>query len=482
MSKNETVNLADVLKIAVDLGRRSFYAYCRLRMPFLYTPKHEYLKDLCEQLQSFVEDRLLDDSGKPYQKMIINMPPRTGKTVTVILLCQWLLGKYPDKTSIITASYNETLSARAAKGVRDSIMERKAEAEKLVFTDFFPGVKIKDGDAAMQLWSLEGRHFSYLATSPGGTLTGVGAKLLLLDDLIKNYSEACNERILDEHWDWYTNTVLSRLESGAKRIMIMTRWATGDLCGRVIAKEPGEWYVVKKKAHDEKLGMLADDILSLEEYEARKKVNDRHLIMANYQQEPFDSDDKLYGIFKTYTAGLLPKTGRIEAVVDTADEGSDYLAAIVYLVENNTAYVLDVVYTQAPMEKTEGMVALSLASNKVRTAWVESNSGGRGFARNVERILRESAGYTGCFVKWYHQGENKVARIVSNSTSVTNTVVFPEDWKARWPEFFYAVTGAGRQEKWVHDDAMDALTMVVEKSLTSGIHVADRSVRDKLGL
>jgi hypothetical protein len=65
---------------------------------------------------------------------------------------------------------------------------------------------------------------------------------------------------------------------------------------------------------------------------------------------------------------------------------------------------------------------------------------------------------------------------------VTNSVVFPEDWKARWPEFFYAVTGAGRQEKWVHDDAMDALTMVVEKSLTSGIHVADKSVRAKLGI
>ena len=131
-------------------------------------------------------------------------------------------------------SYNETLSTMFSKNVRNTISEVKADKYKAVFSDVFPNVRIKLGDGAMNLWSLEGGYNNYLATSPTGTATGFGCTLMIIDDLIKNADEANNENTKQKHWEWFTNTMLSRREEGAKVIIIMTRWASDDLAGKYL--------------------------------------------------------------------------------------------------------------------------------------------------------------------------------------------------------------------------------------------------------
>jgi len=445
--------IPDLFGAMVDLGRNDFYYYCRFRMPRIYTDDKPHLKRLCYALQEFWEsDR---------KRLIINMPPRHGKTLSVELLVEWVLGGSPDVATMV-ACYNESLSSRFSKAVRSGISERQASLTKPVFSDYFPGVKIKDGDAAMQLWALDGHHFSFLATSPGGTATGLGAQLLVIDDLIKNAEEANNPRILDEHWSWYCDTVLSRIESGGKQIVIQTRWATKDLSGRLLDLEPEKWDLILMPAQADDGTMLCDDILDRAEYEDRKLKTDPVIIAGNYQQSPYDSVDKLYGEFKTYTE--LPVGGMVEAYVDTADEGSDFLACAVYRLHKNTAYIMDIVYTQEPMEITENAVAKSLTTNRCQTAWIESNNGGRGFSRNVERIMREVLAYTGCRVSWFHQSDNKTARILSNSTNVVNMVVMPSGWEAKWPRFAQDIRAMARGARWKHDDAADMLTGIIEKS------------------
>ncbi len=102
----------------------------------------------------------------------------------------------------------------------------------------------------MNLWSLENGRNNYLATSPTGTATGFGCSLLIIDDLIKNAEEAYNENKLSSHWDWFTKTMLSRLEGKRKQIIIMTRWSSGDLAGRALEyyKEEGK----KSKTYNKK--------------------------------------------------------------------------------------------------------------------------------------------------------------------------------------------------------------------------------------
>lgn len=459
----------DQLKGAmIDMARRRFYYYCRFRLPRVYTKKRKHLEILCDTLQAFIEsDR---------ERLILNMPPRHGKTLTVELLTEWYLGKNPE-LGVMTACYNELLSTRFSKAVRGGIQERSVSGGRPVFSDYFPGVEIKEGDGAMQLWALKGSHFSFLATSPGGTMTGIGAQLLIIDDLIKNADEAYNQRVLEDHWEWYSNTVLSRLEIGAKQIVIQTRWTTGDLSGRLLGLEADKWQLIKMPAQNEDGTMLCDDILTAAEFEDRKTKTDPVIIAGNYQQEPYDSHDVLYPEFKTYVHDQLPPQGTIEAYFDTADEGKDFLAGAVYKVHNGSVYILDLIYTQEAMEHTEGQVALMLSQNKCRQAWIESNNGGRGFARNVERIMREITGYNGCLVKWFHQSENKQARILSNATNVSNSIYFPVGWQNRWPEFRRDIASLSRMSKWTHDDAPDMLTGIIEKSLSSNASVPTSNIR-----
>jgi predicted phage terminase large subunit-like protein len=463
----------DLAEIMIDLARRDFYYYCRFRIPKVYTENRPHLKVLARQLQAFWE-------SQDKYNLILNMPPRHGKTLTVELLVEWVLGKNPT-IGVMAACYNELLSTRFSKAVRSGIQEKSVKIEKPTFSGYFPGVKIKEGDGAMQMWALEGSHFSFLATSPGGTATGIGAQLLVIDDLIKNADEAYNERVLESHVDWYDNTMLSRLESGAKQIIIQTRWSERDLSGVLLARDPDLWEHIIMPAQGPDGTMLCDDILDAGTFEKKKQTLDPVILAGNYQQEPYDNVDKLYGELKTYTKGMVPK-GRREAYIDTADEGKDFLAGACYTVANNTAYITDLIYTQDAMETTEGQTALMLSEQKTQLAHIESNNGGRGFARNVERILREISGYTGCQVKWFHQGQNKQARILSTATNVVNSVIMPEDWKTRWPLFYSHVTKAGRRSKMVHDDFADMLAGIVEKSLTKNqITGASKEVRAALG-
>ena len=465
------INKSLIKKYAkIELARREFFCFCNLMAPDFYKPDRKYLKVLCEELQDFYYSN--DDV------LVINMPPRLGKSRTAGLFTQWVFGKN-QKEKVMTGSYNETLSTVFSKNVRDSISEVKADKEKIVYSDIFPGVRIKKGDAAMNLWSLEGGYNNYLATSPTGTATGFGCTLMIIDDLIKNAEEAYNENVLEKHWNWFTNTMLSRLEEGGKIIIIMTRWATGDLAGRALEhfrEEKKKVRHVSMKAVQDDGTMLCHEILSRESYDMKVRAMGEDIASANYQQEPLDLKGRLYNSFKTYTDIPRDQHGnllftRISAYVDTADQGDDYLCAIVYGEYNMEAYVLDVLYTKEPMEITEPATAKILYDNNVNVATIESNNGGRGFARAVERILREKYRTNRTKIKWFHQSKNKKARILSNATWVMEHVYFPVNWRDRWPEYYRAMTTYQREGKNQHDDAPDATTGIAENIGKVGISI-----------
>lgn len=446
----------------IELARRSFFDYCRLKAPDFYKPEREYLVELCNDFQEFLE---CDD-----RVMIINLPPRHGKSRTACCFAEWYLGQDPNR-KIMIGSYNETLSTMFSKNVRNTISEIKADLYKPVFSDIFPGVKIKLGDGAMNLWSLEGGYNNYLATSPSGTATGFGCSLMIIDDLIKNAEEANNELTKEKHWEWFTNTMLSRREEGAKIIIIMTRWATDDLAGRYLdfCKANNITYRhINMKAYNEETGsMLCPDILSFESYQATIKAMGADIAAANYQQEPINIKGKLYTSFKTY-AELPPHFEGIYSYTDTADEGSDSLCSIIWGIYQREAYVLDVYFTREPMEITEAETARRHKEHHVNNARIESNNGGKGFARSVRRISEEELNNWGTVWTWFHQNGNKKARILSYSTWIMQHIYFPVNWRDKFPEYFEAMNTYQRDGKNMHDDAPDATTGIAETMLILG--------------
>ena len=432
----------------LELARRNFWNYCKIKAPDFYQEDRVYLKDMCNKLQEFVT------SDKKI--LVINMPPRHGKSRTATLFVQWLLGK-DNKTKIMTGSYNETLSSTFAKQVRDSIQEEDGIYEKI-----FPNTKIKYGEASASKWALAGNEeANYLSTSPTGTATGFGCNIMIIDDIIKNVEEAYNENVLQKHIDWFNNTMLSRTEKGFKLIIIMTRWASNDLAGYILSNYENVEHI-NYKAVQEDGSMLCDSVLNKEDYDFKTKNMNKDIVYANYNQEPIDIKGKLYSNFLTYKYDSIPQFKYIMNYTDTADMGEDYLCSIDYGVDfNNQIYVIDVLFTQEPMEVTEPAQAKMMTKDNVGFSKIESNNGGRGYARNVQQeLIKLNNRHT--VVNWFHNSENKIARILSNSTGVMQNIFFPEDWATRFPEYYKAMNSYQREGKNKHDDAPDCTTGVYE--------------------
>jgi predicted phage terminase large subunit-like protein len=451
-------------QLKIELSRREFWQYCKLTSPDFYSNDRVFLHDLADKLQWFVEEA-------EQQIMVVNMPPRHGKSRTATKFVQWLFGKYGIDKKVMTGSYNETLSGTFAKAVRDVIAEKPTEGI-LTYGDIFPGTKIKYGEAAAQKWSLEGsQQANYLATSPTGTATGFGCNIMIIDDLIKNSEEAYNESVLQKQIDWFNNTMLSRTENDFKIIIIMTRWSTKDLAGYVLANYDDVVHINYKAVQDDG-AMLCEAILSYKDYKIKTKNMNKDIVLANYQQEPIDVKGRLYSHIKTYTD--IPRDSKgnnlfkyILNYTDTADTGGDYLCSICYGMYESTYYILDVLYTKESMEVTEPATAQMLTNNNVGNALIESNNGGRGFSRNVIRELK-SLGNTHTKIQWFFQSKNKTSRILSNSTGVMQNVLFPVNWEDRWPEFAEAIRKYQKEGKNAHDDAPDALTGVYENDKPKG--------------
>lgn len=450
-------------ELRLRLSRESFWEYCKTRAPEFYKDHRHHLKTIADTLQSLYEGRLLNDDGVPYENLIMNIPPRHGKSRTLILFCEWVLGK-EQSNRIITASYNDDLATDFSRYTRDGISEEKLYPHEIVFSDVFPGVRVKQGNASYKQWALEGQFFNYKGAGLGGSITGKGGNILIVDDPIKNAEEAFNENELDRQWQWFTGTFLSRQEETERSIKIvnMTRWSKKDLCGRILdSKRAHKWYVLKLSAIDEEGNMLCPDLLSKKNFEDLQDLMDEMILDANYKQTPLDLKGRLYSSFKTYEA-LPPSFKRTISYTDTADTGSDYLCCVAAREYNGELFVTDVLYTKDGMEITEPQQAEMLVKNEVNLAFIESNNGGRGFARTVERLIWEKFNTRKVSVKWFHQGKNKQSRILSNASFVMEHVYFPENWKDRWPDFYKAMSSYQKEGKNKNDDAPDTVTGLAE--------------------
>ena len=454
-------------ELKIRKARESFWEFCKLTAPDFYKEDRPHLKLICDTLQMLYEGKLLSPNGEPYKRLMINMPPRHGKSRSLIMFCMWTLGKN-NSNRFITCSYGDDLALDFSRYTRDGIMKEKTFPHEVIYQDIFPGTRVARGNSSNHQWALEGQHFTYKGAGIGSGITGKGCNISIVDDPVKNEQEAFNETALDKIWKWYTGTFLSRNEEGSIQIINMTRWAKRDICGRILdGPEADLWYVLKLEAVKSDGTMLCESLLSKRTYESLKINMDPVIFRANYHQEPVDKEGALYKNLKTYDKLPTDAQGNLlfDEIInytDTADEGDDYLCSICAGILNGEGYILDVYFTKDGMEVTEGKTAEMLIENEVNLAKIESNSGGKSFARNVEREIWERYCTKKVVISWFHQSKNKIARIISNSSFVMKHIYFPSNWNIRWPEFHDDIIGFKREGGNLHDDAEDTLTGIAE--------------------
>jgi len=232
-------------------------------------------KTICDRLEAV-------DRGD-IRRLLIEAPPRHGKSeLASRRFPAWYIGRHPDQ-QVICVSYNDDLAKDIGRDVRNIIRERE-------FQNIFPGITLAEDSAAAGRWHTK-QGGSYLAAGVGGTMTGYGAHLGVIDDPIKNQEEADSERIRDNIWRWYTSTFRTRLMPGGAIVLMMTRWHEDDLAARVQQSE--EWVVLKLPAIDEE-GTEREKALWPEWYPLEDLHQTRDVLMrgsprqwwALYQQEP----------------------------------------------------------------------------------------------------------------------------------------------------------------------------------------------------
>ncbi len=454
-----------LLDIKLEKARRNFWNFCHLLEPDFYKSTRTHLKTLCDTLNDFHYNKLLKDSGEPYSKLMIRMPPQFGKTRTLVNFTKWSLGRNHSER-IVTGSYGDEPAGDMARYTRDGIQEIKNLPEQIVFSDIFPDCKIKQGNASYYKWALEGQHFSYLGVGVEGAVTGKGATLRLYDDLVKSAQIAMNKTALHKIWVWLSGTFSSRnaAEGGnVKEIFCATLWSKDDPQGILERDERDEWYILEMQIYDEETDtMLCEDFMNKENYlklKARmlKDPVTSVIFWANYHSKKKKLEGMLYGNFKVYTE--LPKSNIIYNYTDVADKGKDYLCSITYIKVKDLAYIIDVYYTRDRNELTEPELAKRLSDLGVNHCKIESNAGGRAFRRNVERLTRSLKNFKTKF-RDYHQSANKESKILNNSSTVMNIIVMPYDWNVRWTIFYDDTTNYTTIGTNENDDSPDVLSEI----------------------
>ena len=211
------------------------------------------------------------------------MAPRHGKSeFRSKYFPAWYLWMFPHHR-VILASYGADFAAEWGMKVRD-ILEQNAD--KL-------GIRVRADRRAADSWEIEGYGGGMQTCGVGGSLSGKGADLLLLDDTIKDAEEALSPTFRQKQWDWYISTADTRLEPGGIKCATMTRWHDDDLAGRIMQVEGDQWDVLSLPAlaeEDDPLGREPGDALWPERYDRAylERVRDRDPFWfeAMYQCRP----------------------------------------------------------------------------------------------------------------------------------------------------------------------------------------------------
>lgn len=200
---------------------------CRRKLlPFIQRFRPKYVagwvhEDICRRIERFVKQ--VEQGLSP--RLLLMMPPRSGKSeISSRHTPAWILGQHPD-WEIIAGSHTSSLSLSFSRYLRD-VMRDPA------YSAVFPDARLDPSSQSVENWNLT-KGGGYLAAGVGTGITGRGAHVLLLDDLVKDIEAADSITIRDNTWEWYLSTAYTRLAPGGGVLGLMTWWHDDDWAGRI---------------------------------------------------------------------------------------------------------------------------------------------------------------------------------------------------------------------------------------------------------
>lgn len=460
----------EYIKIQKEINKRKSRANV---LDFTLYTKDDYQVNWHHELYA----QKLDDfvHGK-IKNLMVAMPPQHGKSeLSTRRVPALMLGRNPE-LKIGLAGYNSGVASRFNKDIQ-RIMDSKEYG--VLFPQVGLGRTKLNQDSTSWIrnsseFEIVGHAGSLVSVGVGGSLTSRRLDVGIIDDVYKDAQSAWSKTVRDNVLDWYDAVFKTRLHNDSQQLFVMTRWHEEDLAGEILKRYGDEWELVCFPAIKED-DNNPDDPREIGEalWESRhsrvtlEKIRATNPVVFDslYQQNPTPKEGLVFvkdelKRFRLSQIDLKPDT-KI-AVCDTADEGTDSLCFLVGFIYGKDIYIVDVIFTQDPIEVTQPLVASMIDRYNIPRSVFESNNGGKGYAQKV-RELKRSAGS----IKWDRTSQNKHTKILMNSGIVKDNVYFlvDEEQSPEYKKYFYELCHYPRTGKAEHDDAPDGTTMLVENVL-----------------
>ena len=296
-------------------ARDSLLAYTEYTLPSFESAKHH--AQIAEALESV-------ERGECKRLMIYAPPRHTKSELSSRRFPSWYLGRNPSK-QIIATTYGHDFASDFGRDVRNII---NSDEYQRVFD-----TRLRSDSQSANRWHTD-KDGVYISTGVGGSITGRGAHIALIDDPFKNRDDADSEVHREKVWKWYTSTLYTRLMPGGAIILIMTRWHEDDLAGRLLeAQKHGgdQWTVVNLQAiaseGTDNEQALWPEWYNIDYLKQVKSVVGARDWSALYQQNPTADEGTFFKRewFKRYNLGEQPTTNKYQSTdFAVTDDGGDY--------------------------------------------------------------------------------------------------------------------------------------------------------------
>ena len=396
------------------------------------------------------------------KRVIINMAPRHTKSeFSSYLLPSWMIGKNP-KLKIIQATHTTELAVRFGRKAKNLIDSQ--EYQKIFQT------KLREDSKAAGRWETnEGGE--YFAAGVGGSITGRGADLLIIDDP-HSEQDALNTNALERTWEWYTSGPRQRLQPGGVIVVVMTRWNTKDLTGRLINAQKetkaDQWEVIEFPAILPNDKPLWPEYWKLEELEGVKASLAIGKWNAQYQQNPtaeegsiikrewwqlWDKDlPPLYHVIQSYDTAFLKK--------ETADYSAITTWGVFYPTEDSgpNLILLDVVKDRFEFPELRRVALEQYNYWKPESVIVEGKASGMPLTFELRKQGIPVINYTPSRGNDKHARVNAVAPLFESGQIWATDDKFSEEVIEECAAFPYGD----------HDDLVDSMTQAVMRFRQGG--------------
>jgi predicted phage terminase large subunit-like protein len=403
------------------------------------------------------------------KRLIINMPPRHTKSeFASYLLPAWFLGKFPGK-KVIQSSNTGELAVGFGRKVRNLV-------DSEVYKEIFPELSLQSDSKAAGRWNTS-KGGDYFAIGVGGTVTGKGADLLIIDDPHSEQEAAMaatNPDIYDKVFEWYTSGPRQRLQPGGAIVIVMTRWAQRDLTGQVLksaAQRGGEeWEVIEFPAILPSETPLWPEFWSMAELEALREELPNAKWQAQYQQNPVGNESAIVkrDWWQWWEHDEPPQCEYVLQTWDTAFEKSqraDYSAGTTWgIFTNDEDHSLPNIILLNTYKKRVEWVDLKKDVLREYNDWepdgllIEKKATGAPLIYELRAMGIPVMEYTPS------KGQDKIARL----NSVSDIIASGKVWvpRTRWAEELVDEIAAFPSGE--HDDLVDATTLALMRFRQGG--------------